>query len=93
VRSGNRRQTAAGPVLAGVAITAVFASAQLARAASANAVAKAAVLTGMIVLINTGWLVADASFAGLFRCPRRARTVNCILAVVLVAATASAIAG
>jgi threonine/homoserine/homoserine lactone efflux protein len=76
-----------------VAITAVFASAQLARAASADAVAKAAVLTGMIVLINTAWLVAGASFAGLFRCPRRARTVNCVLAVVLVGASAFAIAG
>jgi threonine/homoserine/homoserine lactone efflux protein len=76
-----------------VAITAVFASARLAHAASADAVAKALVLTGMIVLINTGWLVVGASFAPLLRHPRRARIVNCILAGVLVAATAFAIAG
>lgn len=76
-----------------VAITAVFASARLAHAASADAVAKAMVLTGMIVLINTGWLVVGASFAPLLRHPRRARIVNCVLAGVLVAATAFAIAG
>ncbi len=76
-----------------VAITAVFASARLAHAASADAVAKAVVLTGMIVLINTGWLVVGASFAPLLRHPRRARIVNCILAGILVAATAFAIAG
>ena len=76
-----------------VAITAVFASARLAHAASADAVAKALVLTGMIVLINTGWLVVGASFAPLLRHPRRARIVNCILAGVLIAATAFAIAG
>lgn len=76
-----------------VAITAVFASARLAHAASADAVAKAAVLAGMIVLINTGWLVAGASFAPLLRSPRPARIVNCILAVVLVGAAAFAITG
>lgn len=76
-----------------VAIAAVFASVRLARGASADAVAKAAVLTGMIVLINSVWLVAGASFAPLLRHPRRAQTVNCVLAVVLVAATAFAIAG
>jgi threonine/homoserine/homoserine lactone efflux protein len=76
-----------------VAITAVFASARLAHAASADAFAKALVLTGMIVLINTGWLVVGASFAQLLRHPRRARIVNCILAGVLIAATAFAIVG
>jgi threonine/homoserine/homoserine lactone efflux protein len=76
-----------------VAIAAVFASARLAHGAAADAVAKAAVLAGMIVLINTVWLVAGASFAPLLRHPHRSRTVNCVLAVVLVAATAFAIAG
>jgi threonine/homoserine/homoserine lactone efflux protein len=75
-----------------VAIAAVFASVRLAHGAAADAGAKAAVLTGMIVLINTVWLLAGASFAPLLRHPRRSRIVNCVLAVVLVAATAFAIA-
>lgn len=71
-----------------VAIAAVFASARLADAATTDAVAKVAVLTGMIVLINASWLVAGASLAPLLRDPRRGRIVNVALAAALVSATA-----
>ncbi|HEY1366302.1 MAG TPA: LysE family translocator [Gaiellaceae bacterium] len=75
-----------------VAIAAVFASAHLADGATADATAKAAVLTVMIVLINATWLVAGASLAPLLRDPRRGRVVNVVLAIVLVGATALAVA-
>ena len=74
-----------------VAIAAVFASARLAQTATVDAAAKAGVLAAMIVLINTVWLVAGASFAPVLREPRRARIVNVVLAVTLIAATAVAI--
>jgi threonine/homoserine/homoserine lactone efflux protein len=89
----------AGGVLLGVAnpkawvaIAAVFASAHLAGSASADAGAKVAALIPMIVLINTVWLVAGASLAPMLRDPRRSRIVNVTLAVVLVVATALAVA-
>ena len=75
-----------------VAIAAVFASAQVVHNAATDAVAKAALLTGMIVAINTIWLLAGAAFARTLRDPRRSRLINSVLAVVLVAATAFAIA-
>jgi threonine/homoserine/homoserine lactone efflux protein len=71
-----------------VAIAAVFASARLASGAAADAAAKVAVLTCMIVLINTTWLAAGASLATWLRVPDRARVVNVTLAAVLVAAAA-----
>jgi len=74
-----------------LAIAAVFASARLATAATADAAAKVAILTAMIVVISTTWLVAGATTAPLLRDPRRARIVNIVLAVVLVAATALAV--
>lgn len=74
-----------------VAIAAVFAGARLADHALADAAAKIAVLTVMIVLINAAWLVAGASLAPLFRDPRRSRVVNAFLAVALVVATALAV--
>ncbi|HEY4025488.1 MAG TPA: LysE family transporter [Candidatus Dormibacteraeota bacterium] len=74
-----------------VAIAAVFASAHLAGAATADAAAKVAVLTAMIIVICTTWLVAGASIAPLLRDPRRARVVNAALAVALVGATALAV--
>jgi threonine/homoserine/homoserine lactone efflux protein len=74
-----------------VAIAAVFAGARLAEHAVADAAAKVAVLTVMIVLINSTWLFAGASFAPAFRDPRRARVVNVALAVTLVVATALAV--
>jgi threonine/homoserine/homoserine lactone efflux protein len=70
-----------------VAIAAVFASARLADAATTDAAIKTAVLTAMIVAINSAWLAAGASLAPLLRDPRRARAVNVSLAVALVGAT------
>jgi threonine/homoserine/homoserine lactone efflux protein len=74
-----------------IAIAAVFASARLAGAATTDAAAKVALLTAMIVVICTTWLVAGASIAPLLRDPRRARVVNAALAVALVGATALAV--
>jgi threonine/homoserine/homoserine lactone efflux protein len=74
-----------------VAIAAVFASGRLAGGATVDAVAKIGLLSAMIVLINATWLVAGASFAPVLRDPRRARIVNVVLAVALVAATALAV--
>jgi threonine/homoserine/homoserine lactone efflux protein len=75
-----------------VAIAAVFASARLAHAAAADAAEKVAVLSGMIVLINSAWLVVGASLAPALRDPRRARVVNVVLAAALVGAAALAVA-
>jgi threonine/homoserine/homoserine lactone efflux protein len=74
-----------------VAIGAVFASTHLARGTTTDAAAKIAVLTAMIVLITTTWLVAGASFAPMLRDPRRARVINTTLAGALVGATAFAV--
>jgi len=74
-----------------VAIAAVFASARLADAAAADATAKVAALTAMIVVICAGWLVAGRSIAPLLRDARRARAVNLALALAVVAATALAV--
>ena len=51
-----------------------------------------AVLAVMIVLINAAWLTVGATLAPLLRDPRRAGVVNVSMAVVLVAATALAVA-
>jgi len=75
-----------------VAIAAVFASSHLAGSAAADAGAKVAILIPMIVLINSAWLVGGASLAPLLRDPRRSRIANVAMAVVLVAATALAVA-
>jgi threonine/homoserine/homoserine lactone efflux protein len=74
-----------------LAIGAVFAGSHLATSASADAAAKIAVLTAMIVLINATWLIAGASLAPLLRDPRRARMINAALAAALVGATAFAV--
>jgi len=76
-----------------VAIAAVFASTRLADTAAADAAAKIAVLTVMIILICTTWLIAGASLARLLRNPRRARIINTALATALVGATALAALG
>ena len=68
-----------------VAIAAVFASARL------DAAAKVAVLSVMIVVIMTAWLVAGTALAPVLRDPRRARAVNIGLAAALVGATALAV--
>jgi threonine/homoserine/homoserine lactone efflux protein len=75
-----------------VAIAAVFASARLSDRAAVDAAAKAAVLAVLIVLINSAWLLAGASLAPLLRDPRRSRVANVALAILLVAATAAALA-
>jgi threonine/homoserine/homoserine lactone efflux protein len=97
------RTAAAAPTLGGgallgvanpkawVAIAAVFAGSDLADAATADALAKLVVLSGMIVVINATWLVAGGSLAPLLRDPVRARVVNGVLAVALVAATGLAV--
>jgi threonine/homoserine/homoserine lactone efflux protein len=74
-----------------VAIAAVFASARLAHSALTDAAAKTLLLAGMIVVINTAWLIAGAALAPALRDPRRARIVNALLAVSLVAATGLAL--
>jgi threonine/homoserine/homoserine lactone efflux protein len=74
-----------------IAIAAVFASAHLTGSAGTDAAAKVAVLTAMIILINSVWLVAGASLAPMLRDPRRSRIVNVTLAVALVVATALAV--
>lgn len=74
-----------------VAIAAVFASARLADAAITDAAVKVAVLTAMIVLICTIWLIAGASLARLLRDPRSSRIINVALATALVGATALAV--
>ena len=74
-----------------VAIAAVFASTHLADTATTDAAAKIAVLTVMIILICTTWLIAGASLARPLRDPHRARIINTALAVALVGATALAV--
>ena len=73
-----------------VAIAAVFASVHLAETAIADAAAKIALLTVMIILICTTWLTVGASLARLLRDPQRGRLINTTLAVALVCATALA---
>jgi len=74
-----------------VAIAAVFASVHLADSPTADAAAKIAVLTVMIIVICALWLIAGTSIAPVLRDPRRARLVNAALAVGLVGATALAV--
>jgi threonine/homoserine/homoserine lactone efflux protein len=74
-----------------VAIAAVFASVRLADGAAGDAVAKVAVLSVMIVVINAAWLGVGASLAPLLRDPRRSRVVNVALAAALVVATVFAV--
>jgi threonine/homoserine/homoserine lactone efflux protein len=71
-----------------IAIAAVFASARLAHGAAADAAAKVAVLSVLIVVINATWLAAGSSLAPLLRHPGRAHLVNRCLAALLVAAAA-----
>lgn len=98
-----QQETAKAPSLAGgtllgianpkawVAIAAVFASARLAVSATADAAAKVALLSAMIVLISVAWLVAGATLAPLLRHPVRARVINVVLATALVGATVLAL--
>lgn len=70
-----------------IAIAAVFGSGHVARSPTTDAILKVALLTGMIILINSVWLSAGSTLAPLLRQPRVARRVNIALAAVLVAAT------
>jgi threonine/homoserine/homoserine lactone efflux protein len=74
-----------------VAIAAVFASAQLADGATTDAAAKIAMLTVMIILICTAWLIAGAALARLLRDPHWARIINTALAAALIGATGLAV--
>ena len=74
-----------------VAIAAVFASVRVASGTAADAGVKIALLSAMIVVINSVWLAAGASLAPLLRDPARARRVNVALAVALVLATGLAV--
>ena len=74
-----------------IAIGAVFASGHLASGAAADATAKLVVLTVMIILICTTWLIAGASLARMLSDPHRARVINIALAGALLGATALAL--
>jgi threonine/homoserine/homoserine lactone efflux protein len=74
-----------------VAIGAVFTSTRLAGGTTADAAGKVVVLSLMIVVIMTGWLILGASFAPILRHPIRARILNVCLAIALVSATALAV--
>jgi threonine/homoserine/homoserine lactone efflux protein len=74
-----------------IAIAAVFASAHLAGAATADAALKVVVLSAMIVAICCTWLGAGTAIAPLLTSPRRARAVNIALAGAVVGATALAV--
>ena len=74
-----------------VAIAAVFASTRLADGAAIDAIAKVAVLSAMIVLICSTWLLVGVFLAQVLRDPRRSRIVNVALAIALVLSTALAI--
>ncbi len=102
---GDEPQSIRAPTLAGglmlgvanpkawVAIAAVYAGGHLAASPGADAAAKLGVLTVMVFLISGGWLLIGASMAPIFREPRRARALNLVLAVALVAATLLAVLG
>ncbi len=64
----------------------MFAGTRLATDTTIDAAGKVAVLTVLIIVINSSWLIAGASLAPLLRDPRRARAINVALAVLLVAA-------
>jgi threonine/homoserine/homoserine lactone efflux protein len=96
--AASRAPSLAGGTLLGVAnpkawvaIAAVFASTRLVDTATADAAAKIAILTVMIILICTTWLIAGASLARLLLDPRRARIINIALAAALIGATALAV--
>jgi threonine/homoserine/homoserine lactone efflux protein len=76
-----------------VAIAAVFTTSEVATDATTDALVKIVVLSAIIVVINVSWVVAGAALAPLLRDPARARTINVVLAVTLVGATALAVLG
>lgn len=74
-----------------VALAAVFTSVRIADDPGVDAAAKVVVLSALLVVIMTTWLIAGASLAPVLRHPRRGRALNVALAVALVAATALAL--
>jgi threonine/homoserine/homoserine lactone efflux protein len=71
------------------AIAAVFTGATLIGSSrELDALLKAVVLAGMIVIIHFAWLVAGSSLAGLLRDPLRARMANVLFGLILVATIA-----
>jgi threonine/homoserine/homoserine lactone efflux protein len=74
-----------------VAIAAVFASVHVSAGAAADAAAKVAVLSVLIVAVNATWLLAGAWLAPVLRDPVRARFANPALAALLVAAVVLAV--
>jgi len=74
-----------------IAITAVFASAQLADTALGDAALKIPLLTVMIALIHVVWLLAGRLMMPAMRRPRLSRAINITLAVLLVAASVLAL--
>jgi threonine/homoserine/homoserine lactone efflux protein len=53
-----------------------------------DALLKAAVLAGMIVIIHFAWLIAGSSLAGFLRDPLRARIANVLSGLILAATIA-----
>jgi len=70
------------------AIGAVYAGSTLIADPLADAGAKVAVLSGVIWIVNSTWMLFGAGIAGLMREPRSGRILNVVFAVLLVAAFA-----
>jgi threonine/homoserine/homoserine lactone efflux protein len=96
--AAGRAPTLAGGLLLGVAnpkawvaIAAVVAGVHVSHGPVTDGVVKVAVLVVLIVLINAIWLTAGAVAAPALQDPRRARTINVGLAILLVGALAAAL--
>jgi threonine/homoserine/homoserine lactone efflux protein len=57
-----------------------------------DAVAKIAVLTLLIVVVNSAWLIFGAALSTLLRDPRKGRIANVLFAIMLVASVALTLA-
>lgn len=68
-----------------VALGAVFASSHLFDRVWVDGVVKTAILTMMVVIIHVCWMFAGGVFVKAFRDARRARAVNVVMAILLVA--------
>ena len=76
-----------------IAIAAVFATGRLAPAPFADALARTAVLTALIVLIHLAWLWAGTSLTGILRNPTASRVANIALAAAMLVASLAALLG
>jgi threonine/homoserine/homoserine lactone efflux protein len=71
-----------------LAIAAVFTGTTIAIGSALDeTVIKTAVLTGMIILIHVGWLIAGSSLARLLQQPAASRIINLAFAALLLATT------